>query len=160
MVAILKKIIKQFCMFRCYVDNSNNCSDSTFQEGSPYNWSCQACQGDESKIGFKKQVLKQKSAKNIFVSFVCISCLILGPWFFFILWIAPWHLDLLVNGGLFQNQPRLILLRQRSTRQSLPTLQPAVWLTKMCHVQVLQQKSLLISGAYLKDMCQWTWRCA
>merc|ERR1719234_688625 len=28
----------------CYVDDSNSCSDSKFStEGSPYNWSCQAC---------------------------------------------------------------------------------------------------------------------
>ena len=33
--------------FRCYVDDSNTCSDSKFgDEGSPYNWSCQACTGE------------------------------------------------------------------------------------------------------------------
>merc|ERR1712037_250723 len=29
----------------CYVDDSNTCSDSKFStEGSPYNWSCKACE--------------------------------------------------------------------------------------------------------------------
>ena len=38
------KLILHHLLLRCYVDNSNTCSDSKFStEGSPYNWSCQAC---------------------------------------------------------------------------------------------------------------------
>ena len=38
----------EFCVAcRCYVDDSNTCSDSKLsKEESPFNWSCQACQGE------------------------------------------------------------------------------------------------------------------
>ena len=43
---IADKLILYHLLLRCYVDDSNTCSDSKFStEGSPYNWSCQACRG-------------------------------------------------------------------------------------------------------------------
>ena len=42
---------RYYSCLRCYVDDSNTCSDSKLSNyGSPYNWSCQACRGEFSYI--------------------------------------------------------------------------------------------------------------